>query len=95
MLKPNLSRQSEKFLLKLQKGQPKHAKQIAVKITELCSDPLPQDSSQLRGYDYKRVNVKRVNVGEYRIIYTFDVETLFLIFIGKRNDDEVYNLLQH
>ena len=90
MLKPNLSRQSEKFLLKLKKGQPKHAKQIAVKITELCSDPLPQDSSQLRGYDYKRVNV-----GEYRIIYTFDVETLFLIFIGKRNDDEVYNLLQH
>ena len=32
MLKPNFSRQSEKFLLKLQKGQPKHAKQIALKI---------------------------------------------------------------
>jgi mRNA interferase RelE/StbE len=90
MLKPNFSRQSEKFLLKLQKGQPKHAKQVALKITELCSDPLPQDSSQLRGYDYKRVNV-----GEYRIIYTFDEETLFLIFIGKRNDNEVYKLLQH
>jgi len=89
-LKPNFSRQSEKFLLKLQKGQPKHAKQIALRFTELCSDPLPQDSSRLRGYDYKRFNV-----GEYRIIYTIDKEILFLIFIGKRNDDEVYNLLQH
>jgi mRNA interferase RelE/StbE len=89
VLNPNFSRQSEKFLRKLQKGQPKHARQIALKVTELCSNPLPHDSAELRGYDYRRVDV-----GEYRVIYTFDSETLFVDLVGKRNDDEIYNLLQ-
>jgi len=89
MLNLDFSRQSEKFLRKLQKGQPKHARQIALKISELRVNPLPSDSVELRGYDYRRTNI-----GEYRIIYTFDNQTLFLTLIGKRNDDEIYNLLQ-
>lgn len=89
MLNPNFSKQSEKFLRKLQKGQPKHARQLALKVQELCANPIPHDSAELKGYEYRRVDV-----GEYRIIYTFDTGTLFLTLIGKRNDDEIYNLLQ-
>jgi mRNA interferase RelE/StbE len=89
VLNLDFSRQSEKFLRKLQKGQPKHARQIALKISELRVNPLPSDSVELRGYDYRRVSI-----GEYRIIYTFDNQTLFLTLIGKRNDDEIYDLLQ-
>jgi mRNA interferase RelE/StbE len=67
MLSPNFSKQSAKFLRRLQKGQPKHAKQIATKVVELCSTPRPHDCAELRGYDYLRVDI-----GEYRIVYTFN-----------------------
>lgn len=89
MLSPNLSKRSAKFLRKLQKGQPKHARQIAIKIVELSSNPRPHDYAELKGYDYLRVDV-----GEYRIIYTFNDTTLFVDLIGKRNDDEIYEILQ-
>jgi mRNA interferase RelE/StbE len=89
VLNPNLSKQSAKFLSRLSKGQPKHAKQIAMKLVELVSNPRPHDCAELKGYDYLRVDV-----GEYRIIYTFDDTTLFVDLIGKRNDDEIYEILQ-
>ena len=45
MLKINLSRQAVKRLKKL---PDKHAKQVATKITELTSNPYPQDSLKLK-----------------------------------------------
>ncbi|CCI23941.1 type II toxin-antitoxin system RelE family toxin [Microcystis aeruginosa] len=47
MLKINLSRQATKRLKKL---PDKHAKQVATKITELRTNPYPQDSLKLKGY---------------------------------------------
>lgn len=88
MLNPNLSKQSAKFLRRLQKGQPKHARQIAIKIVELSANPRPHDCIELKGYDYLRVDV-----GEYRVIYTFNDTILFVDLIGKRNDDEIYDLI--
>jgi mRNA-degrading endonuclease RelE of RelBE toxin-antitoxin system len=35
----------------------------------------------------------RKDVGEYRIIYKFDDETVYVLLIGKRNDDDVYKRL--
>lgn len=32
----------------------------------------------------------RVKIGEYRIIYNFDEQNLFIIIIDKRNDSEAY-----
>jgi mRNA interferase RelE/StbE len=43
----------------------------------------------MRGYHYWRVDI-----GEYRIIYEVEGNTLCIILIGKRNDDEVYKKLR-
>lgn len=85
MFKVNISRQAEKFLNNI---QPKHARQIAVKITELQENPLPHDSIELKGSAYRRADV-----GEYRIIYWVESDTLMIVVIGKRNDDQVYKIL--
>ena len=86
MLKINLSRQAVKRLKKL---PDKHAKQVATKITELTSNPYPQDSLKLKGYPYHREDI-----GEYRIVYCVEEQTLEILLIDKRNDDEVYKQLK-
>ncbi len=59
----------------------KHRRQIAVKIVQLQTTPSPADSKKLTGYPYRRVDV-----GEYRIIYQFENDVLEILRIGKRND---------
>lgn len=86
MFKINLSRQAAKRLKKL---PDKHAKQVATKITELISNPYPQDSLKLKGYPYHRADI-----GEYRIVYYVEEQTLEILLIEKRNDDEVYKQLK-
>jgi mRNA interferase RelE/StbE len=86
MLKINLSRQAAKRLKRL---PDKHAKQVATKITELLSNPYPQDSLRLKGYPYHRADI-----GEYRIVYYVEEQTLEILLIDKRNDDEVYKQLK-
>lgn len=66
----------------------KHFRQIWLKILKLLHDPFPADASALKGYDYHRVDI-----GEYRIVYTATHTQLNLILIGKRNDGEVYKQL--
>ncbi|MBI2118941.1 MAG: type II toxin-antitoxin system RelE/ParE family toxin [Elusimicrobia bacterium] len=84
MLKLNISKKASKFLKKL---PPKHGKQLAVCIRALQENPRPQDYSHLKGV---LSNFLRVDSGEYRIIYETAGDTLYIILIGKRNDDEVY-----
>ncbi|MEK6745540.1 MAG: type II toxin-antitoxin system RelE/ParE family toxin [Pseudomonadota bacterium] len=86
MLILKLERDADKFLARV---HPKHGKQIAQKIQLLRINPKPQDSKQLRGFPYLRTDS-----GEYRIIYDFTEDTLRILLIGKRNDDEVYKLLK-
>ena len=86
MLKINLSRQAAKRLKRL---PDKHAKQVATKITEWLSNPYPQDSLRLKGYPYHRADI-----GEYRIVYYVEEQTLEILLIDKRNDDEVYKQLK-
>ena len=86
MLKINLSRQATKRLKKL---PDKHAKQVVTKISEMRTNPYPQDSLKLKGYPYHRADV-----GEYRIIYSVKEQTLEILLIDKRNDDEVYKQLK-
>jgi mRNA interferase RelE/StbE len=86
MLRINLSRQATKRLKKL---PAKHARQVATKITELKTNPYPQDSIKLKGYSYHRVDI-----GEYRIVYLVEEQILEILLIEKRNDDEVYKQLK-
>jgi len=68
----------------------KQFRQIWLKVLGLLTEPFPNDSSKLQGYDFYRVDF-----GEYRIIYqVVDNTTLDLILIGKRNDDAVYKQLK-
>lgn len=79
-----LSKNSEKFLRKI---QTKHAKQIAVKIKSLSIDINQHDDKKLKGL---LKDFYRVDVGEFRIIYRFDDTSIYIVLVGKRNDNEVY-----
>jgi len=63
----------------------KQFRQIFKKLLLLLRDPHPTDSTKLKGDD-----AYRVDIGEYRIIYEVEKETLCILVVGKRNDSEVY-----
>ena len=84
MLKADFERAALRFLKKL---PPKHGRQIGLKIVELCRDPAPHDSQELKG---RLARYRRADIGEYRIIYFVDEGVLRIPIIGKRNDGAVY-----
>lgn len=83
-----LSKAAKKFIESLIS---KHAKQIAIKIKALSNSIHAIDSKKLKG---SKDNYYRVDVGEYRIIYQYKEDVLIIILIGKRNDNEIYNLFK-
>lgn len=85
MLRLLVSKKAQKFLDDL---PPKQFRQVMKKIFALLENPRPHDSEELRGYPFLRNDV-----GEYRIIYDVQGDTLRLILVGKRNDAEVYRQL--
>ncbi len=68
----------------------KQYKQVAGKIFELLRNPYPQDAKHIKGIQ----GFRRVTSGEYRIAYTVVGETIKIAVVGKRNDDEVYKILE-
>lgn len=86
MLKIQLTKKAQKFLKRV---LPKHARQLKEKIQALQHNPQPNDSKQLIGYSFYRVDV-----GEYRIIYRVEQAILFIFLIGKRNDNDVYKRIK-
>lgn len=87
MLKVDIHRDARKFLARL---SPKHERQIVERIVALTTDPFAQDTKQLHGY----VDLYRADTGEYRVVYCVDKDTLFVLLVGKRNDDEVYKKIE-
>jgi mRNA interferase RelE/StbE len=83
MLKIDITKSVGKFIKNL---PPKQFKQVVGTILGLRENPKPHDSKQLIGYP----EYQRVDIGEYRIIYRANEETVYIAKIGKRNDDEVY-----
>ncbi len=69
---------------------PKHCKQVALAILGLLQNAMPDDSVALAGHEPYR----RIDVGESRVIYRFDSDTVYVPVVGKRNDDEIYKLLR-
>jgi len=73
----------------LQDLDAKQYKQVATKVLSLMANASPADYSHLKGSSYYRVDS-----GEYRIVYYFDADTIYVDLIGKRNDDEAYDRLK-
>ena len=88
MRRIDLSRQAAKFLKGL---PPKHGRQIATKLAELCFDPRPHDSKELQS---GASAYRRTDVGEYRVIYSVTEQLIMVALIGKRNDDAVYRMFR-
>jgi mRNA interferase RelE/StbE len=82
VLKLDLSRDAFGFIQTL---NPKQYRQVVGTVFRFLQNPEPQDSSALIGYPYRRVDI-----GEYRIIYNVGGDVLNVFLIGKRNDDEIY-----
>jgi len=78
---------ARKFLRKL---DPRQFKQVVTKIIDLAKEPHPHDSEQLNGF----VDFYRADIGEYRILYKIESETLNVPIVSKRNDSEVYKQLK-
>ena len=80
----------EKAVLKELAGFPaKQYRQVVSAILDLLSNPTPHYSKSLEGSAYRRLAI-----GEYRVIYRTDEESVYVVIVGKRNDDEVYKLMQ-
>jgi mRNA interferase RelE/StbE len=65
-------------------------KQVLNKVLSLLSDPTPADSIQMKGHG----GLHRTDMGEHRIVYCFDEDTVSVLVIGKRNDDAVYKQVE-
>ena len=86
MLKLAITNDADKTLSAL---QAKQFKQVGSAILGLLRDPEPHDSRQLKGAHHSE---RRLDVGEYRVIYRLNADTVEVLVIGKRNDDEVYKM---
>lgn len=64
----------------------KRYRQVCSTMIGLCRDPQPHDSEQLQGF----AGIRRVDVGEYRIVYRIAGDTVDILVVGRRNDDAVY-----
>ena len=87
MLTIKLSKRADKALGKI---PAKQTKQIAERIKQLADDPEALPTVELKGYAPWR----RAKSGEYRIIYKIDRDILRVALVGKRNDDEIYRLIE-
>lgn len=69
---------------------PKHKRQLKDRVLSLLDNPVPQDAKKLVGYE----NYQRIDVGEYRVIYRYDVtqQIITVVLAGKRNDDDIYRI---
>lgn len=79
----DISRDVEKFLTTL---PPKQFRQVYTRILALRKEPTPNDYIKLSGNGERY----RVDIGEYRIIYSFSDTVVTISTVGKRNDGEVY-----
>lgn len=68
----------------------KFYKQVAAKALSLMSNPYPNDSLLLKGQKRK---LHRVDIGEYRIVYSVAGNVVRIEIIDKRNDGTVYKKL--
>jgi mRNA interferase RelE/StbE len=77
-------------VLKELSGLPaKQYRQVVSAIFDLLTNPTPHYSKPLSGSAYSRISL-----GEFRVIYRFDDEAVYVAAFGKRNDGEIYRMLE-
>lgn len=86
MMKLAITKTADKALSSL---DAKQYRQVGKTIFKLLDNPEPHDSQPLKGAENGE---RRVDVGEYRIIYSVTGDVVAVLVIGKRNDDEVYKV---
>jgi addiction module RelE/StbE family toxin len=84
-----LTKQAKKKLQVIQKSHPKIAKTISTTILGLKQGAEVVKGESLQGYS----EFKKIRVSKYRIIYTFDTETVTVAIIDKR--ETVYQTFTH
>jgi mRNA interferase RelE/StbE len=67
----------------------KQFRQVVSAILALLENPEPHDSQVLRG---AKNGERRIDVGEYRVIYAVSADVVEVLVIGARNDDDVYKI---
>jgi mRNA interferase RelE/StbE len=67
----------------------KQYRQVGKSMFGLLENSRPQDSQSLKGAKHGE---RRVDVGEYRIIYREEADTIEILVVGKRDGDEAYKL---
>ncbi|BAP57130.1 plasmid stabilization system [Thioploca ingrica] len=87
MYKLDISKKAFDFIKNL---QAKQFKQVQIAILELLKNPTPHDSKALVNYP----NLFRKDIGEYRVVYRYDTEVVYIMLVDKRNDDEIYKQLK-
>ncbi|WP_186104954.1 type II toxin-antitoxin system RelE/ParE family toxin [Burkholderia gladioli] len=81
-----LSKQAQKAKSNL---DAKQFRQVITSILGLMSNPTPHDSSVLRGASRGE---RKLNCGEYRVIYRLEDNVVEVLVIGPRNDGDVYDI---
>lgn len=79
-----MTKQAQKALADL---DAKQYKQVGSAIFGLLKNPEPHDSQLMKG---AKRGERRVDVGEYRVIYALAEDWIEILIVGKRNDDDVY-----
>lgn len=70
----------------LRRLEAKQHRQVSNKIFDLLDNPRPHDSVEMKSYAHHF----RTDIGEFRICYRFDNNMVYVVEIGRRNDDDVY-----
>jgi mRNA interferase RelE/StbE len=86
MKKLQFTKQALDFLEKL---DAKQYRQVGKAVFKLLADSEPPDSQLLKGATQGE---RRVDAGEYRVIYIPGDQEVEVLIIGKRNDDEIYRI---
>lgn len=83
----DISKDTDDFIKNL---PPKQFRQIFTTILNLRKNVTPHDWQIIK--DFK--DLYRVDIGEYRVIYRYDDDCVYITLVGKRNDDDVYKKLK-
>lgn len=79
-----MTKQAQKFMAGL---DAKQFRQVGLAVFSLMGKEEPHDSQALHG---AKRGERRLDAGEYRIVYTREDDLASVSVIGKRNDGEVY-----
>jgi mRNA interferase RelE/StbE len=73
----------------VKKLEAKQYRQVVSAILALLENQEPHDSQALKGANRGE---RRIDIGEYRVVYAVLGEDVEILVVGLRNDDDVYKI---